>query len=135
MGSKDKTISFRLGEGRFEELQDVSESLDPSLSQIFRDFVTAFNDHDGRVEAVPKHQAPSETSDEEFPIRVEVSKSLVREHERLELEAEHLREELHEYRSYASDLEEQVENAEREDTELIVLEDLDTVSDFRISTD
>lgn len=134
MGSKDKTVSFRVGEDQFEDLKRVSDSLEPSLSQIFRDFVTEFNEHEGRVKAVPKHQTPNSSSDG-FPMKVEVSKSMVREHERLELEAEHLRDELREYRSYASNLEQQVEEAEREHEELIVLEDFDSVSDFRVSTD
>lgn len=135
MGGKDKTVSFRISEDRFEALKDVSADLDPSLSQIFRDFVTVFNDHEGKVKAVPRHEVPDETSDGGFPATVEVSKSMVREHERLELEAEHLREELQEYKAHSTDLEAQLEDAEAEQADLIILDDLDTVTDFQISTD
>lgn len=135
MGSKDKTISFRVKEEQFDALKDVSDDLDPSLSQIFRDFVSSFNDHNGRVQAVPTHEIPDETSTDEFPVQVEVSKSMVREHERLELEAEHLREQLQEHRSYASQLETKVEEAEAESAEVVVLEDLEAVSEFQITSD
>ena len=50
-------------------------------------------------------------------------KSFVREHERLELEADHLREQLEEYKRYATKLRQQV--SESSDEEVIQLEDLD----------
>jgi hypothetical protein len=59
---------------------------------------------------------------ESFPPKVEVPKSFVREHERLELEAEHLREQLDEYKRYVNYLREQIEEDE---DEVIHLEDLD----------
>lgn len=135
MSSKDKTISFRVREERFEALKDVSEDMDPSLSQIFREFVAEFNDHSGRVKAVPQHEVPDSVADDEFPARVQVPKSMIREHERLELEAEHLREELQEYRGYSTELESKVEEGEAAEGDMIVLEDLDTVSEFTITSD
>lgn len=135
MGGKDKTVSFRIAEDRFDALKDVSADLDPSLSQIFRDFVTVFNDHDGKVNVVPQHEVPNDPSNDGFPATVEVSKSMVREHERLELETEHLREELKEYRAQSTDLKAELEATEAEQADLIILDDLDTVTDFQISSD
>jgi regulator of replication initiation timing len=54
---------------------------------------------------------------------VEVPKSFIREHERLELEAEHLREQLDEYKQYVTKLSQQLEEYDEE--EVIMLEDLD----------
>jgi regulator of replication initiation timing len=135
MGSKDKTISFRVREERFEALKNVSDEMDPSLSQIFRDFVHVFNDHNGRVEVVPQHEAPQETEADGLRMRVEVPKSRIREQERLELETEHLREELNEYKQYASHLKEEVEAIESAREDVIVLEDLDIVSDFSVTSE
>jgi regulator of replication initiation timing len=76
------------------------------------------------VRVVPENEIGEETDGTEFPPKVEVPKSFVREHERLELEADHLREQLREYKQYANRLQEQVED--REDVEEVVhLEDLD----------
>ncbi|TVT86911.1 CopG family transcriptional regulator, partial [Haloferax volcanii] len=61
-----------------------------------------------------------------FPPTVEVPKSFIREHERLELEAEHLREQLEEHKGYVNYLREQVENDHDDVEEVIQLEDLDT---------
>lgn len=135
MGSKDKTVSFRVQEDRFEELRDVSESMEPSLSQIFRDFVTVFNDHDGAVEAVPAHEFGVEEGDDEFPASVTVTKERVRRHERLELETEHLREQLDEYRAHATGLKAQVEAAEASRADVVVLEELDAVSEFELTVE
>jgi regulator of replication initiation timing len=79
--------------------------------------------HDGQVEVVPEHEvAESEAEEESFPPKVEVPKSFVREHERLELEAEHLREQLDEHKRYITQLREQLEAT---DQEVVPLEELD----------
>ncbi|NHN60798.1 MULTISPECIES: ribbon-helix-helix protein, CopG family [Halorussus] len=124
MGNKNKTISFRVNEDSFETLREIAEERDISLSAVFRDYVDTLVAHDGRVQVVPESEIGEETDGAEFPPKVEVPKSFVREHERLELEAEHLREQLQEYKQYASRLQQEVE--ERDDVEEVVhLEDLD----------
>jgi regulator of replication initiation timing len=55
---------------------------------------------------------------------VKVPKSFIREHERLELEAEHLREQLEEHKGYVNYLREQLEE-QNDEEEVIQLEDLD----------
>jgi len=55
--------------------------------------------------------------------KVEVPKSFVREHERLELEAEHLREQLEEHKRYVNYLRGRLD--EGDDDDVIHLEDLD----------
>jgi len=129
MGNKNKTISFRVSEAKFEALREIAESRDLSLSAMFRDYVDKLVDHDGQVEVVPEETA-SEV-DGSFPPKVEVPKRFIREHERLELEADHLREQLEEYKRYVAQLE--------EDTDDVVhLEDLDgggEDSPYRIETD
>jgi len=60
--------------------------------------------------------------EESFPPKVTVPKSFVREHERLELEAEHLREQLEEHKRYVNHLREQLDE---DDEEIIQLEELD----------
>jgi regulator of replication initiation timing len=62
-----------------------------------------------------------------FPPKVEVPKSFIREHERLELEAEHLREQLDEHKRYVNYLREQLEDDGEDD--VIQLEDLDGESE------
>jgi predicted transcriptional regulator len=52
-----------------------------------------------------------------------VPKSFVREHERLELEAEHLREQLEEHKRYVTKLRQQLDEMDQD--EVIHLEDLD----------
>ena len=96
MGNKNKTISFRVNEDAFEALREIAEQRDISLSAVFRDYVDALIAHDGQVRVVPEHEVAgaTETDEGEFPPTVEVPKSYVREHERLELEADHLREQL-----------------------------------------
>ncbi|MFB6118247.1 ribbon-helix-helix protein, CopG family [Halosegnis sp.] len=125
MGNKNKTISFRVNEDSFETLREIAEERDISLSAVFRDYVETLVAHDGKVQVVPEHEINDSTSSEteSFPPKVEVPKSFVREHERLELEAEHLREQLDEYKRYVTKLSEQVEEAD--DDEVIQLEDLD----------
>lgn len=125
MGNKNKTISFRVNEDAFETLREIAEERDISLSAVFRDYVETLVAHDGQVQVVPEHEInSSESSDvESFPPKVEVPKSFVREHERLELEAEHLREQLDEYKRYVTTLSQRVD--EQEDEEVIQLEDLD----------
>ena len=125
MGNKNKTISFRVNEESFEALQSIAEERDISLSAVFRDYVEMLVAHDGQVEVVPEHQLDDATSSpaESFPPKVEVPKSFVREHERLELETEHLREQLDEYKRYVTKLSQRLEDVD--DEEIIHLEDLD----------
>jgi hypothetical protein len=123
MGNKNKTVSFRVNEDAFEALRDIAEERDISLSAVFRDYVDMLVAHDGQVRVVPEHELTDAEGDgEAFPPRVEVPKSFVREHERLELEAEHLREQLEEHKRYINHLREQVEG---DDEDVIHLEDLD----------
>jgi len=123
--SKNKTISFRVSEDKFETLREIADERDLSLSAVFRDYVDMLVAHDGQVEVVPEHQLnESTTSDTEtFPPKVEVPKSFVREHERLELEAEHLREQLEEHKRYVTKLRQQLDEHDQED--VVQLEDLD----------
>ncbi|WP_136688858.1 CopG family transcriptional regulator [Halorhabdus amylolytica] len=123
MSNKNKTISFRVSEAKFETLREIAEERDISLSAVFRDYVDMLVDHSGKVEVVPEHElnGGEEGDDDSFPPTVEVPKAFVREHERLELEADHLREQLEEYRRYVTKLREEVDG----DEEVIMLEDLD----------
>jgi hypothetical protein len=123
--SKNKTISFRVSEDKFETLREIADERDLSLSAVFRDYVDMLVAHDGQVEVVPEHQlTESTTSDTEtFPPKVEVPKSFVREHERLELEAEHLREQLEEHKRYVTKLRQRLDEHDQED--VVQLEDLD----------
>ena len=123
MGNKNKTISFRVNEDAFETLREIAEERDLSLSAVFRNYVDMLVAHDGQVEVVPEHEVDDSSGpDQEFPPKVEVPKSFVREHERLELEAEHLREQLEEHKQYVNYLREQLED---ENEDVIQLEDLD----------
>ena len=125
MGNKNKTISFRVNEDAFETLREIAEERDISLSAVFRDYVDMLVAHDGQVQVVPEHeleQLRNGDAAESFPPTVEVSKSFVREHERLELEADHLREQLDEHKQYVSYLREQLEAS---DDDIIQLEELD----------
>ena len=124
MGNKNKTISFRVSQEKFETLRDIAEERDISLSAVFRDYVDMLVAHDGQVEVVPEHEVTDAESDEKsFPPKVEVPKSFIREHERLELEAEHLREQLEEHKRYVTELRQQVDETDEED--VVQLEDLD----------
>ncbi|AFO59460.1 MULTISPECIES: ribbon-helix-helix protein, CopG family [Natrinema] len=128
MGNKNKTISFRVNEDAFEALQAIAEERDISLSAVFRDYVDRLVEHDGQVEVVPEAELEARTGgagdDEEisFPPTVEVPKRFIREHERLELEAEHLREQLDEYKGYVNDLQDRLED---EEDEVLLLDELD----------
>ncbi|WP_396610884.1 ribbon-helix-helix protein, CopG family [Haloferax sp. S1W] len=135
MGNKNKTISFRVNEDAFETLREIAEERDISLSAVFRDYVDTLVAHDGQVEAVPTHEldrlreGDDDDTHESFPPTVEVPKSFIREHERLELEAEHLREQLEEHKGYVNHLREQLERDHGDVEEVIQLEDLDTSGD------
>jgi len=125
MGNKNKTISFRVNEDAFETLQEIAEERDISLSAVFRDYVDMLVAHDGQVAVVPEHEISEEDADEEeWPAKVKVPKSFVREHERLELEADHLRDQLDEYKQYVTKLREEVDDDPGED--VIHLEELDS---------
>ena len=126
MGNKNKTISFRVSEDKFETLREIAEERDISLSAVFRDYVDTLVSHDGQVKVAPEHEfedGATETSAESFPPKVEVPKSFVREHERLELEAEHLREQLEEHKRYVTKLRQELDKADQDD--VVQLEDLD----------
>ena len=120
MGTKSKTISFRVDEDAFETLREIAEERELSLSAVFRDYVDTLVAHDGQVDLVPAEQEAEDG--EGFPPTVEVPKSFIREHERLELEADHLREQLEEHKRYIDYLREQ---AETDDEEVVHLEELD----------
>ncbi|WP_408959593.1 ribbon-helix-helix protein, CopG family [Natrinema sp. 74] len=127
MGNKNKTISFRVNEDAFAALQEIAEERDISLSAVFRDYVDRLVEHDGQVEVVPEADLEARTEsdaddDVSFPPTVEVPKRFIREHERLELEAEHLREQLDEYKAYVNDLQDRLEDGE---DEVLLLDELD----------
>ncbi len=125
MGNKNKTISFRVNEDAFEALQAIAEERDISLSAVFRDYVDLLVEHDGQVAVVPESDLGSGAEGDDdltFPPTVEVSKSFIREHERLELEADHLREQLDEYKGYVTELQDRLED---EEDEVLLLDDLD----------
>ena len=127
MGNKNKTISFRVSQEKFETLRGIAEERDLSLSAVFRDYVDMLVAHDGQVEVVPEHEV-NESTDQEartesFPPKVEVPKSFVREHERLELEAEHLREQLQEHKQYVTQLRQRLDKHDQDDH--IDLDELD----------
>ena len=131
MGNKNKTISFRVNEDAFEALQEIAEERNISLSAVFRDYVDMLVDHDGQVSVVPESELEKldrEDGEQSFPPTVEVPKSFVREHERLELDAEHLREQLEEYKAYVTDLRDRLDE---ETDEVLLLDDLDETSEPR----
>ncbi len=125
MGNKNKTISFRVNAEAYDALRSIAEDRDISLSAVFRDYVDTLVAHDGQIKVVPEHELESTEGGDSFPPTVEVPKSFIREHERLELEAEHLREQLEEHKRYVNNLREQLENNE----DVIQLEDLDDEPD------
>lgn len=126
MGNKNKTVSFRVNEDAFETLRDIAEERDISLSAVFRDYVDMLVKHDGQVRVVPQHEFDEATDSptESFPPTVEVPKSFIREHERLELETEHLRAQLDEYKQYVTKLRQRVEEVEGGE-EVVLLDELD----------
>jgi hypothetical protein len=125
--SKNKTVSFRIGEGKFRDLRSIADQQGIELSSVFRDYVDTFTSHDGQVETVPEHQVRDEATQisDEFPLTVEVPKSFVRDHEQMELECEHLREQLNEYKQYASQLEDELEELEGFEDGMVRLEEVD----------
>jgi len=123
MGTKDKTISFRVDEDAFETLREIAEERELSLSAVFRDYVDSLVTHDGQVRVVPEDGSGAGDGDA-FPPTVEVSKSFVREHERLELEADHLRAQLDEQKAYIDHLRDRLEG-EDDVEEVVHLEELD----------
>jgi hypothetical protein len=130
MGNKNKTISFRVSQEKFETLRDIAEERDLSLSAVFRDYVDMLVAHGGQVEVVPEHEisdSSESTTTESFPPKVEVPKSFVREHERLELEAEHLREQLEEHKRYVTKLRQELD--EHDDEDVVHLDELDGESE------
>lgn len=126
MGNKNKTISFRVSQEKFETLRDIAEERDISLSAVFRNYVDMLVAHDGQIDVVPEHEAndSEDTETTSFPPKVEVSKSFVRKHERLELEADHLRDQLEEHKQYVTTLRQKLEKYDQED--VVQLEELDT---------
>ncbi|CAM2888294.1 ribbon-helix-helix protein, CopG family [Halobacterium salinarum] len=125
MGNKNKTISFRVNEEAFDALSEIAEERNISLSAVFRDYVDSLVTHDGKVRVVPEDSTRTrDGDDDDFPPTVEVSKSFVREHERLELEAEHLREQLDEQKAYIDHLRSQTDS-EDEIGDVVKLEELD----------
>jgi len=141
MGNKNKTISFRVSQEKFETLRGIAEERDISLSAVFRDYVDMLVAHDGQVDVVAEHEVSEsggpETGTGSFPPKVEVPKSFIREHERLELEAEHLREQLQEHKQYVTQLRQELDDQDRED--VVDLDELDEGeeedSPYRIGTE
>ncbi|ERH12388.1 MAG: hypothetical protein J07HB67_01406 [halophilic archaeon J07HB67] len=140
MGKKDKTISFRVSQESFEALSGIADERDLSLSALFRDYVDALVEHDGQIDVVREGDGePAATTDDgepSFPPTVTVPKQFVREHERLELESDHLREQLEEYRRYVTHLQDQLDDED----DVVYLEELDATSEedgdgFEIDTD
>lgn len=126
MGNKNKTISFRVNEDSFEKLRAIAEERDISLSAVFREYVETLVAHDGQVEVVPEARIDTADDTDAFPPNVEVPKSFVREHERLELEADHLREQLEEHKQYVTYLHDRLNETTDDDEEVVRLEDLDS---------
>lgn len=107
--NKDKIVSFRVSEDTFETLSEIGERRDASLSEIFREYVDMLVKHNGDVELVPEGRAPEH---DEFPPKVKVPKQVLREQERLELENEHLREQVEEHKEYINTLKDRLEDDE-----------------------
>ena len=129
MGNKNKTISFRVNEDSFETLREIAEERDISLSAVFREYVETLVAHDGQVEVVPEARIDDTDDTDAFPPKVEVPKSFVREHERLELEADHLREQLEEHKQYVTYLHDRLDEQTEDEEEVVRLEDLDSEVD------
>ena len=99
----------------------IGDERDASLSEIFREYVDMLVKHDGAVELVPEGRGTD--GDEEFPPKVEVPKQVLREQERLELENEHLREQLEEHKEYINKLKDRIEA--EDDVEHVMLGNVD----------
>jgi hypothetical protein len=125
--SKDKTVSFRIGEEKFNELRAIADDEGFSLSSVFRDYVDDFVSHNGDIEVVPEHRIRDDVEQESdvFPPTAHVSKSFVRQHEEMELECEHLREQLDEYKRYARHLEDELAALEEDAERMVRLEEID----------
>jgi len=135
MGKKDKTISFRVSQESFEALGEIADERDLSLSALFRDYVDALVEHDGQIDVVPEGgddraagggastggEPAADEGEPSFPPTVTVPKQFLREHERLELESDHLREQLEEYRRYVTHLQDQLDDED----DVVYLEELD----------
>lgn len=126
MGNKNKTISFRVNEDSFEKLREIAEERDISLSAVFREYVERLVAHDGQIEVVPESRIDATEEADGFPPKIEVAKSFIREHERLELEADHLREQLEEHKQYVTYLHDRLDETTEDEEEVIQLEDLDS---------
>lgn len=122
---KQEKISFRVTEEKSTELKRLAKEKDISLSELFRDYASKLQQYDGDVSVVSKSQIlrSGVTVDSTFPPKVEVTSSMVREHERLELETEHLREALEEIKVVKRNLEERVS-----DEDQISLEEIDRLN-------
>ena len=107
--NKDKIVSFRVSEDTFETLSEIGDRRDASLSKIFREYVDMLVKRGGDVELVPEGRAPE---DDDFPPKVKVPKQVLREQERLELENEHLREQIEEHKEYINTLKDRLEDDE-----------------------
>ena len=129
MSNKNKTISFRVNEDAFGALQRIAEERDISLSAVFRDYVDTLIENDGQVVVVSKDEFARAEEEETFPPTVEVPKSFLREHERLELETEHLREQLEEHKAYVNDLR---DHLEKDEEEVLLLDDLDEDEPYQL---
>ena len=119
--NKDKIVSFRVSEDTFETLSRIGDERDASLSEIFREYVDMLVKHDGGVELVPEGRGGG--ADDEFPPKVKVPKQVLREQERLELENEHLREQLEEHKEYINELKDRIES--EDDVEHVMLGNVD----------
>ncbi len=125
MGNKDTTLTFRVTEETADELRRIADERELPLSEVFRDYANTLVAHDGRVSVVPEHAAEdAPVDDDAFPPTVEVPTSFVREQERLELENEHLREQLEEYKQYVTELLSELEDDE-DGERVIDLDELD----------
>lgn len=126
MGNKDTTLTFRVTEETADELRRIADERDLPLSEVFREYANTLVAHDGRISVVPEHAAEdAPVDDTEFPPAVEVPTTFVREHERLELENEHLREQLEEYKAYVTELIEELESRDADEGKVINLDELD----------
>lgn len=127
MTNKNKKVSFRISEEKFQSLQSEVELKETSLSELFRDYVDRFIDHDGRVAIKATHEIQTGDPDE-FPPTVEVPTAMIREHERKELGVEHLREQLDEYKRHINQLQDEIDKRELGDQDVVRLEELDRLT-------
>lgn len=123
MTRKEKKISFRINEEKFSQLEDLANEKNFSLSDLFREYANKFKKYDGNLSVVTDSDLVSEVDDyegREYPPKVRVPTTMIREHERLELETEHLRESLDEVKAHKHYLESQIS-----DNEIVSLESID----------